>query len=297
MNITLRQLEIFITIAKHANVSRAAEELFLSQSAASMALAELENQLGQILFNRRSRILILNESGRAMLPQAAELLARATEIEKMFAENEASLSGQIKIGASSTIGNYLLTSYIGAFSQEYPAVELNLEVGNTDQIIRSLLEFNIDVGYIEGLCHHPQIETIPWKQDRLIVFAAPEHPLAQKRRLQLTDLSAARWILREPGSGTREIFEKALQGKVERLKIGFEFGHTEAIKHAVRNNIGISCLSQRAVADLLKLGAVVELKTPFLNLERYFYCLIHRGKYRTNLFSRFIDFVNAAPLA
>ena len=213
MNITLRQLEIFAAIAEQGNVTRAAEELLLSQSAASMALAEFENQLGEKLFSRSGKKLCLNESGRTLLPRVMELLARTAEIECMFASSGRELAGAVKVGASSTIGNYLITSYLGQFAQENPAVELSLEVGNTEQIIGSLLDFNIDIGYIEGLCQHPKIITRKWIRDKLVVFASPRHPLVAKKQLSIADLAAAKWILRERGSGTRVIFENALVGR------------------------------------------------------------------------------------
>ena len=291
MNITIRQIEIFVEIAEYGNVTRAAENMMLSQSAASMALAEFENQIGQKLFNRSGKKLILNESGRMLFPKAVELLSRVDEIAGMFSQKSSVLSGAINVGASSTIGNYLITSYLGRFSEKYSKVEFSLEVGNTDQIISSLLGFNIDIGYIEGLCHHAKVMTIPWRKDKLVVFASPEHPLARKKTLCAQDLESAKWILRERGSGTRDRFENAIAGKIGNLNIGFEFGHTEAIKHAVKNNLGISCLSVLTITELLKNKEVVELTTPFLDLFRNFYCLIHKEKYQTSALKEFIEYM------
>ena len=158
MNITMRQLEIFTAIATYGNVTRAASELLLSQSAASMALAELENQLGQKLFSRNGKKLVLNEAGRALMPKAAELLERLAEIGELFNSGSSRFAGSIRVGASSTIGNYLIPQYLGRFVDKHPAVDIILEVGNTDQIINSLLDYKIDIGYIEGICNHKLIE-------------------------------------------------------------------------------------------------------------------------------------------
>ena len=294
MNITLRQLEIFSAVAAHGNVTRAAEELLLSQSAASMALSELETQLGEQLFTRSGRRLVLNEAGRALLPRAGELLDRAEEIATMFSSSDGRDAGQIRVGASSTIGNYLITDYLGRYSREQPQVEFSLEVGNTDQIISSLLDYSIDIGYIEGICRHPQLSSSVWRRDELVVFASPAHPLARRRKLTPTDLENAQWILREQGSGTREIFERALSGKVDRLHIAFEFGHTEAIKHAVKNNLGISCLSRLTVAELLQNRTLIALPTPFLDLTRNFYTLRHRQRYQTRILQNFTTFMDNA---
>lgn len=292
MNITLRQLEIFIAIATYGNVTRAADKLLLSQSAASMALAELESQLDQNLFTRSGKKLALNEAGRALLPRAAELLERAREMSEMFAPQGRELTGMLNIGASSTIGNYLIPEYVGKFSNSYPAVEISLEVGNTDQIITSLLNFSIDIGYIEGLCNHRKITAIPWRKDRLVIFASPENRLAKKKRIKLEDLAGEKWILRERGSGTREIFENAIAGKIQEMNIAFEFGHTEAIKNAVMNNLGISCLSVLTLAELLKTKRVVEIKTPFLDLTRNFYSIMHKEKYNTAVLNRFREYIS-----
>ena len=292
MNITLRQLEIFAEIAEYGNVTRAAEELFISQSAASMALAEFEKQLGEKLFSRSGKKLSLNESGRTLLPRVMELLARTAEIEYMFGTDEGELAGEVKVGASSTIGNYLITRYLGLFTEKNPGVKLSLEVGNTDQIINSLLDFNIDIGYIEGLCQHPSIIAKKWIKDKLVIFASPRHHLATKSRINLADLAEAKWILRESGSGTRVIFENALAGKVDNLQIGFEFGHTEAVKDAVKNNLGISCLSRLTLTELLRDGTLVELKTPFLDLSRNFYTLVHKQKYRSAVLEEFMAFID-----
>ena len=292
MNITIRQIEIFVAIAEHGNVTRASENLMLSQSAASMALAEFENQIGQKLFNRCGKKLSLNESGRRVFPKASELLSRVEEIGGMFTQKSSVLAGAINVGASSTIGNYLITSYLGRFSEIYSKVEFSLEVGNTDRIISSLLDFSIDIGYIEGLCHHAKVKTIPWRKDRLIIFASPEHPLVRKKKLSPKDLESAKWILRERGSGTRDRFENAIAGKIINLNIGFEFGNTEAIKHAVKNNLGISCLSVLTISELLRNNEVIELETPFLDLMRNFYCLIHKEKYQTSALKEFIGYMN-----
>lgn len=289
-NITIRQLEVFAAIANKGNVTKASEQLFISQSAASMALAEFERQIGQKLFDRFGRKLVLNEAGRALLPKVIELLTRVDEIPAMFSPEGRLSFGSLEIGASSTIANYYIPSLLGEFTENFPEIQLRLEVGNTEQIINSLTEFKIDVGYIEGLCNHPQINCSLWREDQLVVFASPEHRLASKRRITLKDLSLERWILREKGSGTRVIFENAVAGKLDDLNIRFELGHTEAIKSAVKSNLGISCLSRLTVAESIRNGSLVELKTPFLNLRRNFYRLVHKEKYITNVLEKFMDF-------
>ncbi len=291
MNITFRQLQVFCEIANKGNVSRAAEATDISQSAASMALSELEKQIGEQLFDRFGRKLTLNSNGRTLLPKALEILARVDEIEKTFHKNSSQFSGEIHLGASSTIGNYVMPSIMGQFSTVHPEVDVSLMVGNTEQIIEALKNCEIDIGYIEGLCNDPQIKTTIWKQDELVVFASPQNPLTS-REPDLKDLENSNWILREKGSGTRDIFERAITDKIENLKIRYELGHTEAVKNGVKHNLGISCLSRRTVEENLKNQTLSELPTPYLQLKRNFYLLIREDKYQTRTLQKFIHFAN-----
>jgi DNA-binding transcriptional LysR family regulator len=286
LRITFKQLKIFAVIAQKQNMSHAAEILHLSQSACSMALAALENQLNCMLFDRHAKQLILNENGRFFLPKVLNLLAQAEEIQS-WAEGAGrqELAGHLIIGASSTIGNYILPQIIGRFTDQNPHTRIFLQVGNTQQVIQSLLEFKIDVGFIEGGCYAENIKTTSWRQDQLVIIAAPAHPLARKKNLKLADLIESRWILREPGSGTRERFEHAMDTKITPF---LELGHTEAIKNAVQAGLGISCLSEVTVAESIKNKQLVILKTPFLNLTRPFYLFVHQDKHPTNLLKAFL---------
>jgi DNA-binding transcriptional LysR family regulator len=290
LNLTLRQMEVFEAVARHGNVTRASRELLLSQSAVSMALSELEKQLGEKMFDRRGRKLILNESGRVLLPPVVEVLARAEEISSLFIRPGGGLAGRLRVAASSTVGNYLIPGILGQFAADYPDTRVLLEVGNSSQVIEQVLHFESDLGIIEGFCHHPDIETIPWRKDRLIVFARPDHPLCGRKRIRAQDLGAARWILREQGSGTREVFEAAIAGKLDGLQVFLELGHTEAIKQAVEAGLGISCLSELTLRRAMAAGALVELKAPFLNLERDFCLLLHKEKYRTKIMKAFLSY-------
>jgi DNA-binding transcriptional LysR family regulator len=294
MNITLRQLEVFCAIARRGNVSRAAEDTAISQSAASMALAELERQLDEKLFDRFSKKLVLNDNGRALFPKAVDLLARAEEIQGLYHPGSQTVAA-LKAGASSTVGNYLMPGLLGACSRARPNLHISLQVGNTEQIIQALLDCEIDIGFIEGICRDPDIEQHDWRTDELIVIASPLHPLAKTDPLTPQNLTDAHWILRERGSGTREIFERALSGKISHLNIRYDLGHTEAIKQAVRNNLGISCLSRLAVQDELESGRLVELSTPFLSLQRKLCMLVRKGKYLTGSLEQFIRFVQDPP--
>lgn len=290
MSVTLRQLEIFVSVAREENVTRAAEVLRLSQSAVSMSLAELERLLGEKLFDRQGKRLLVNDQGRALIPKAAAVLSRITEIETFFGGSDDHLTGLLQVGASSTIGNYLMPKIFGDFTAAYPDVRISLDVGNTEYVIQELLRFNIDIGFIEGFCHQPTITTIPWKPDDLAIHVGANHPLAARETITAADLLESRWILREQGSGTREVFEMALAGKMDSIKVYLELGHTEAIKEAVEAGLGITCLSLLTTRRARRDGSLIALQTPFLDLRRNFYLLLHGETYRTKLMRRFMTF-------
>lgn len=293
MRITLKQIEVFIAVAQLENVTRAADHLNMTQSATSMALADFESQLGRKFFDRVGKRLQLNDTGRFLLPKAQDALARVAELERIINDDQGPI-GPLRIAASLTIGNYIMPSLIGSFMKANPGAKVSLDVANTRHVIQEVQQFRVDVGFIEGFCHEPDIEVIPWCRDEMVVFAAASHPLAQKRTVSPEDLSEADWILREPGSGTREIFDQAVQGKLSRIKLLLEFSHTEAIQHTVETGIGIGCASRRTLVDALHRGTVVELDTPYLDLQRDFFLLIHHQKYRTMGLESFLQHCQSA---
>jgi len=293
MNISLRQIEVFFATANSGSVSRAAKKLFISQAAASMALKEFETQLGEKLFDRVGKKLILNESGRAAVAMAAEIVGRAQELTDYFTDKN-SLFGNLIVGASSTIGNYVLPEYVAAFIHDNSNVKVQLEVGNTEEIIKKVARFAVDIGFIEGSCNNSEIVVIPWMDDELAVFAAPRHVLVGDGEVGISDLELCDWILREKGSGTRELFENQISRLSMTINVLLELGHTEAIKNAVSRGNGISCLSRYALQDLVRLQAIKLIKTPFLDLRRKFYLIMHKDKYQTKILQSFLKHIHCS---
>ncbi|MDG1074036.1 MAG: LysR family transcriptional regulator [Methylophilaceae bacterium] len=287
MKYTLRQLEIFVAVSRTESVSRAAELLHLSQSATSTALGEFERQFNLQLFDRVGKSLSINETGRQLLPRAVELLDRAKEIEAQLLGHAG--FGEMHIGATLTVGNYLATLLVAKFLQEHPESRIQLQVHNTKIIVQQIANYELDLGLIEGDCHHPDIEVQPWIADELVIFSAPDHPLAKQKNISIEMLLNETWILREKGSGTRETFDRAFQNHHALLNIRLELEHTEAIKRAVESGLGVGCISRLALKDAFRRGSLVPLDTLDIKLNRYFYFLWHKQKYQTAGIKHFLN--------
>src|SRR5699024_4225067 len=210
INISPRQLEVFVAIASRGSVRAAAERLHLTQPAASMALAELERHLDTPLFAREHGRLRLNERGRELLPLAQEVLDRLQEVQRRAAGRPRQLSGELRIGASNTVGNYRVGELLGDFVPAHPQVAIHLRVDNTRAIAAAVRAHELEIGCVEGPVAGADMDVRPWRQDALVVCAPPNHPLAQRPRLRARDFAGARWILREQGSATRTQSERAL---------------------------------------------------------------------------------------
>ncbi|ROR07758.1 DNA-binding transcriptional regulator YeiE [Erwinia sp. JUb26] len=285
MHITLRQLEVFTEVLKSGSTTQASQVLALSQSAVSAALADLEGQLDVKLFDRVGKRLVINEHGRLLYPRAVGLLEQAQEIEQLFRED----NGSLRIAASSTIGNYLLPGMIAHYRRDFPTLPLELSVGNSQDVINDVADFRVDIGLIEGPCHMPDLITEPWMEDELVVFAAPGAEILTQP-VTLQSLAAAPWILREQGSGTREIVDYLLLSHLPQFDLALELGNSEAIKNAVRHGMGISCLSRRTIAEQLELGTLVEVSLPLPKLKRTLYRICHRQKHVSKALSRFLSY-------
>ncbi|PKM05166.1 MAG: LysR family transcriptional regulator [Gammaproteobacteria bacterium HGW-Gammaproteobacteria-6] len=279
MKYSLRQLEVFLATAYHENLTRAADSLAMSQSAASSALRDLESQFSVQLFDRIGKRLQLNELGQGIRPQAESLMAQARSLEMALEQHQD--PGHLKVGATLSIGNYLAVEIMARYMRENPGAKVRLEVENTANIVQKVLNFELDIGLIEGETQHPDLEMLPWRDDELVVFCAPDHALAGRPWLDDAALLEAQWIVREPGSGTRQHFDWAMHGLLPQLRILLELQHTEAIKRAVEAGLGIGCLSAITLQDAFRRGSLVPLAVPQRDFRRRFYFALQRSKFRT----------------
>jgi DNA-binding transcriptional LysR family regulator len=285
MQITLRQLEIFAAICQEGAITRAARRLGLSQAATSQALAELENQLQRRLFDRNGRRLEENAAGSELFPHAIDVLDRVRDIER----GAGTQSFNVRLCASLTVGNYMLPAFIGRFSRRHPDARFHMQVGNTQHVVASVRQFESDVGWIEGLAQDPLLHSLPWREDRLVIIAAPNHPLAGRKATPAA-LAGASWVLREKGSGTREVFEEAIAGTFSLLHVPVELGGIGAVKRAVMAGVGLSCISRSTIQLELRARQLSLVHVPWLNLRRQITLLMHRRKYLDRGLRQFLRF-------
>lgn len=290
MKLTLQQLKVFATIARYGNLGLAANELCLSKGAVSQSLQELERQLSTPLFDRIHPRLQLNNEGRLLQPAAEELLTRMQDIENLFSP-DAEPSGQLRLGASQTIGNYLLPTLLASSKQELglpPKVTIN----NTHLLCHALANFELDMALIEGENHHPDLLAEPWLQDEMLVVAPPGHLLANKNELSLSRLGGETWVLREAQSGSREQFIQQIQPELPRWQPGLELNTLEAVMLAVEKGLGISFISRLAASDRLADGRLIALPLS-RRFPRQLSLIWHKQKYHSTSLRHFIHFCRA----
>lgn len=288
MNIALRQLKVFMMVAQEKTITAAAEKLFLSKPAVSMALSELENQLDQKLFDRQNNRLVINEFGINLQPLADELLARSEQISSLFIQKN-ELSGDLKIGASDTIGTQVMPYLLRDFRAKTKHSQQSLLISNTANICQKVAKFELDIALVEGKANRADLVSIPWLSDEMCIICSNDHPLNKIEKPTFEQLAGQNWILREGGSGTRGYFNKYIEPHLRSWQLSLELNNTEAIINSVVAGLGIACLSKLAVTNALKDENVVILTLP-VNYQRQYWLVHHKEKHFLNLMSNFVEF-------
>lgn len=275
MNITLKQLSVFLAIARNGSMTLAADSLFMTKGAISQALAELENQLGIRLFDRQHARLLMNHEGRKLLPVADELLARMQDVRQLFGDS--GVDKRLRLGCTRTIGSYLLPGMLGAFESENGWLPQAV-IGNTQEICSMLNRFEIDVALLEGPATDPGLVSKPWMEDEMIVLAGKNHPLVKEKPVSFEKLGRERWILREPGSGSRAFFENQLALYLADSRVILSLNAFDAILSCVSRDLGLTFISSRMLGEPLYQGHFMPL-----HLERRFFRKFtlchHRNKF------------------
>jgi DNA-binding transcriptional LysR family regulator len=288
MRLTLRQLQIFTAVADAGALAPAARRLRLSQPTLSEALRDLEAVLGVALFDRSARPLLLTAAGRALAPEAKELLQRAEMLQRRHARRP-----RLSCGASVTLGNHILPPSVIAFRRRHPEVIVDLVIGNTAQVARLVLEREVQIGVVEGRVAHPDLSVTSWRQDALVIVAPPDHPALLEPTPEV--LASLPWVLREPGSGTRESFDAWTAAWPTPPQIALTAGGNTAIIAAVAAGLGLSCLSGAAVAGEIARGVLARAPVYAPELIRTLSLVQRRDARPDQALAAFLDVLEEAP--
>ncbi len=264
----LHHLAIFHAVAETGSISACAERMHISQPAISRQLKEFEQRIGVVLFERLPRGMRLTQPGEVLRDYAARLFAIARTAEAAVQELSDARQGHLSIGASNTVGTYILPGVLARFRRSYPDVGISMFVGNTEQVSQGVADLRFMVGFIEGPLHVADLRAERFIDDEILPVASADHPLSGKKRLSPADLSGQPLLMREPGSGTRELIETHLQRHGIRPGNIVEFGNTEAIKQAAIHGGGIAWLPRVCMPRELAAGELVRLAVKLPSIRR-----------------------------
>lgn len=274
----LHHLQVFHAVAQCGSISKASERLRISQPAVSRQVRVLEECLGLSLLDRLPRGVRLTEAGQVLAEYACRLSALEARAEAELKQMRALEAGRLSLGASTTIGNYLLPPVLAHFRDLHPGVEIWMEIGNTEQIQRHLLEDRIDLGFTEGFVEDDELEADVFMHDDLVVIAPPDHPLAGRGPLPLGELCHQPCVMREPGSGTRAVLERILMERGVQSTPHMTLGSPEAVKRAVQAGAGLAVASYFTVSMELDAGALTRIPVSDALFQRPLHRIQHRQR-------------------
>lgn len=283
-----RKLRIFYEVAKHLNMSEVAQNLYISQPAISQAIHEIENELQVKLFDRIGKRLYLTNEGKIFLQYTRRVLNIYEEAIKSMREINNLEKGRLDIGASTTIGIYILPDIIGKFKKLYSGIDISIYIENTHNICELILENKIDIAFVEGPVYSDEFIVEKFCDDELVFICSKEHPWCEKSFVSFKDIEKESFIMRENGSGTREVVENFFIRNNKGYNISFELGNTEAIKKAVEAGLGMSCISKRCISKENNKLSCLRIRDK--NINRELSLIYHKDKYISKLIEAFIDF-------
>lgn len=269
-------MRVFVTVVEQRHFSKAGELLNLSQPGVSLHIRNLENELGAKLLHRSPKQVRLTEAGTILYKHAKQIVAHYEEagLEIQMLQDE--VTGSLHIGASFTIGEYILPAKLAEFVNQYPQVNIQVTIGNTEEIIEAIRSNQLDVGFIEGASQGTDLTVIPYMKDEMIVVAPSTHPLSESVSLDQNLLQNQVWVLREQGSGTRAFSDHFMQEFAISHKRSYVFNSSQGVKEAVSAGLGIAMLSRWIVRKELASGEMKELRIRHSHLERDFSIIRHK---------------------
>lgn len=300
---TLEQLRIFVAVAQREHVTQGARELNLTQSATSAAITALETRHAVKLFDRVGRRIVLTKAGQIFLVEARAVLSRAASAETVLADLAGLKRGTLALAASQTVANYWLPPLMQRYKERHPGIALSLTIGNTETIAATIHDGVADLGFVEGRIDDPHLAIETVGADGMVLVVGREHGWAELGCVDASELPATPWVLREPGSGTRALFEQALAGaglRLDRLTIALELPSNEAVCSAVAAGGGATLISRLVAEAGLRSGALIAVdvmvrdgQPGFVLSHRNFLALRHKERHLTQAARAFYALIEA----
>ncbi|MDO9288246.1 MAG: selenium metabolism-associated LysR family transcriptional regulator [Thermodesulfovibrionales bacterium] len=292
------KLKVFCTVAETKSFSKASEIIHLTQPAVSLLVQAIEEIYETKLFDRASNTVTLTPAGEMLYKYAKEILNLYAAAEKNIGEITGFVKGSISLGASSTIGNYLLPGVIADFRKTHPKIKVHLLVGNTKRIVELLNSGNIDIGLVEGDVARQKMVVEKLIADELVLIVSPLHPWAKKKSISVVEITKEPFIFREEGSGTRQVIEKYL-GKYritpQDMMTFLVLGSTEAIKETVESTMGIAIVSRWAIRKEMKYGTLKPLSFKEEKMLREFSMIFQKNAISSHAVDEFLSYLKSYP--
>jgi DNA-binding transcriptional LysR family regulator len=289
MNMDVRDLQIFLSVARHLNYTRAAEEVNLSQPSVSVRMRELEHDLGAKLFEQLGKKIALTEAGQLLVPHATRVIAAMSDARQAIDELKGLERGLLRIGASTTPGMYLIPRTLANFKRHYPKIEVRLAVKDTRQIEEGVIRNEFDFGFVGGHLAGDEVDVLPWMTDSLVLVVPSNHHLARKKAVKIADLRKEMFILREAGSATRAAVAHHLKKADLEVETVMEMENPESVKKAVQSGLGIAFISKFAVETELKARSLVAVGVNGLDINRELKIVYRKDKHLSRAAQTFID--------
>lgn len=259
MDLSLNQLRAFYYTANSGSITRAADRLFITQPAVSLQIKALETQCGVLLFHRTKKTLQLTESGKRLYQVAIKIFSLVGEAERILSEESKFISDPLRIGSTKTLVRHFLAAYISRFRKAFPKIQIQVDEGSSEEMVKSLLENRNDLAIVGRLPYHEQLKAVPFIQDELVLLAAPGHPLCSKENVCIEDLKGENLILREKGSGTRRVIDRLFEEKNFFYSAFIETSNVDFLKEMVRTGNGVTMLARMGADRDLASGNLIAL--------------------------------------